>query len=189
MEKEPTNTQKQLIESFKALLLEYPFEKITIKMITNDADVIRPTFYNYFRDKHEVFEVILDDELFDSLRGLMNIDMFQEAIKMLFAYFDKNKPFYKKAFKVTGQNSFEDLLVQKIKELETAMVSEQNLQVKEEVALLSKEQIVEFYSVNLVYGIKLWVEDEFEGYNTDEMLEVYSILMTSDLEDLIQRKG
>ena len=32
------------------------FDKITIKMITDQAGVIRPTFYNYFQDKYEVME-------------------------------------------------------------------------------------------------------------------------------------
>jgi len=130
----------------------------------------------------------LDEELFDSIRGLIDIDMFQEAVKMIFAYFDKNKAFYKQAFKVTGQNAFEDLLTQKIQDLETAMVGDQNLYVKKKVALLGKEQIVEFYSMNLVYGIKKWVQGEYDKYDSEQMLEVYSVLMTSDLRDLIERR-
>ena len=60
--KEEKDTKKILAESFKKHLLKR-FEKITIKMITDDAGVIRPTFYNYYRDKYEVFEYILDEEL------------------------------------------------------------------------------------------------------------------------------
>lgn len=41
-------------ESLKVLMRNHPFEKITIKMITDEAGVIRPTFYNYFCDKYEV---------------------------------------------------------------------------------------------------------------------------------------
>ena len=47
-------TKALIGESLKVLMRNHPFEKITIKMITDEAGVIRPTFYNYFCDKYEV---------------------------------------------------------------------------------------------------------------------------------------
>ena len=38
-------TKDLLTLSFKELIMKMPFEKITVKMITDGADVIRPTFY------------------------------------------------------------------------------------------------------------------------------------------------
>lgn len=46
-------TKALIGESLKVLMRNHPFEKITIKMITDEAGVIRPTFYNYFCDKYE----------------------------------------------------------------------------------------------------------------------------------------
>ena len=43
-------TKALIGESLKVLMRNHPFEKITIKMITDEAGVIRPTFYNYFCD-------------------------------------------------------------------------------------------------------------------------------------------
>ena len=40
-------TKALIGESLKVLMRNHPFEKITIKMITDEAGVIRPTFYNY----------------------------------------------------------------------------------------------------------------------------------------------
>ena len=42
-------TKELLADSFRSLVLTMPFQKISIKMITDGAHVIRPTFYNYFR--------------------------------------------------------------------------------------------------------------------------------------------
>lgn len=42
-------TKDLLALSFKELIMKMPFEKITVKMITDGADVIRPTFINIFR--------------------------------------------------------------------------------------------------------------------------------------------
>ena len=49
-------TKALIGESLKVLMRNHPFEKITIKMITDEAGVIRPTFYNYFCDKYEVVD-------------------------------------------------------------------------------------------------------------------------------------
>lgn len=42
-------TKDLLTLSFKELIMKMPFEKITVKMITDGADVIRPTFIDIFR--------------------------------------------------------------------------------------------------------------------------------------------
>ena len=45
-------TNALLAKSLKELLKTTNFEKITIKEITNNAGLIRPTFYNHFSDKY-----------------------------------------------------------------------------------------------------------------------------------------
>ena len=64
MERKGEATKHQLAESFKELMLKGSFDKITIRMITEQAGVIRPTFYNYFQDKYEVMEWLLEEEVF-----------------------------------------------------------------------------------------------------------------------------
>ena len=56
-------TKDLLALSFKELIMKMPFEKITVKMITDGADVIRPTFYKHFQDKYEIIEYILEKEI------------------------------------------------------------------------------------------------------------------------------
>ena len=58
------NTTDQILaDSLKALVLQKPVEKITIKEITDKAGVIRPTFYNHFQDKYELLEWIIREEI------------------------------------------------------------------------------------------------------------------------------
>ena len=56
-------TKELLADSFRSLVLTMPFQKISIKMITDGAHVIRPTFYNYFQDKYEVIEFLFDQDI------------------------------------------------------------------------------------------------------------------------------
>ena len=64
MERKGEATKHQLAECFKELMLKGSFDKITVRMITEQAGVIRPTFYNYFQDKYEVMEWLLEEEVF-----------------------------------------------------------------------------------------------------------------------------
>ena len=51
------DTARRLKESFKQLVRIIPVEKITIQEIVEGAGVIRPTFYNHFQDKYELFDI------------------------------------------------------------------------------------------------------------------------------------
>ena len=64
MERKSELTKALLGEKFKELVAKKGFEKLTIKMITDAAGVIRPTFYNYFQDKYEVMEWLLWEDVF-----------------------------------------------------------------------------------------------------------------------------
>ena len=64
-------TKELLADCFRELMLTTPFDKITIKMITDRAGLIRPTFYKHFQDKYEVLEWIFERiTLFSLLFGI-----------------------------------------------------------------------------------------------------------------------
>lgn len=66
-------TKDLLALSFKELIMKMPFEKITVKMITDGADVIRPTFYKHFQDKYEILEYIFEKEIKDKIQVLIEM--------------------------------------------------------------------------------------------------------------------
>lgn len=92
--------------------MKMPFEKITVKMITDGADVIRPTFYKHFQDKYEILEYILEKEIKDKIRVLIENDMEDNLLRLLFTCLSKDKEFYKKLYLIEGANSFDNLMFQ-----------------------------------------------------------------------------
>jgi len=58
-----SNTRDIIIASFNQLLHLYPFEKITIQMIIQQAGISKATFYRYFKDKQDVLCSNYDDIL------------------------------------------------------------------------------------------------------------------------------
>ena len=76
-------TKELLADSFRTLVLTVPFQKISIKMITDGAHVIRPTFYNYFQDKYEVIEFLFDRDIGSKVEVMIENDMEQEALRKI----------------------------------------------------------------------------------------------------------
>lgn len=189
MERRSEMTKSLLGQKFKELVVEKSFDKITIKMITDAAGVIRPTFYNYFQDKYEVMEWLLWEDVFKSVDELMDMDMPLEAMKMLFRKIEVDKEYYIKVFEVKGQNSFEEMLFVQISRLAGCMLRKHPLKLKDTKAIINEKLFIEFQAITLVNGIKYWVMYEEEVISADQALEFYEFLMSHSLLEVIGGKA
>ena len=88
------NIDKKLIESFKELAKRIPIEKITIQEIAEGAGVIRPTFYNHFQDKYQLLEYIFKSEVIMPVKPLIQNDMLDDAVVLIFVRMLEDKEFY-----------------------------------------------------------------------------------------------
>ncbi|MBQ6259300.1 MAG: TetR family transcriptional regulator, partial [Lachnospiraceae bacterium] len=111
------NIDVLLAASFKEIAVHKPIEKITIKEITDKAGVIRPTFYNHFQDKYELLEWIVKQELIFPMKPLIQEKHIKEAVTGSMNAMLSEKVFYTNANKLSGQNSFREILFMAVKEL------------------------------------------------------------------------
>ena len=186
MPTEGKNTKKAIAASFKELIQEVPFDSITIKMITDRARLIRPTFYNHFSDKQEVYEWILESELLDTLEVMLDNRMGAEALKLIFSYFSNNKNIYRELFKITGQNSFEEVLSRQIYRFFVKVIGLNGNQSHGNLLLLTNENIAIYYSIGLVNVLKLWITtDKQDDYSSNNVYEAYIFLLKSSLLDML----
>ena len=185
MESKSEMTKALLGQKFKELVVAKGFYKITIKMITDAAGVIRPTFYNYFQDKYEVMEWLLEKDVFRSVDELMEMDMYREAIKMMFRKIEMDKAYYAKVFAVKGQNSFEELLFQQIYHVAETLLEYHPLKKEYQKKYISQEIFVTFQTLTLVNGIRYWVSYREKKISADQALEFYDFLMSHSLLELI----
>lgn len=66
-------TKKAIAYTFKDLLKEKPFNKITVNDIANKCDINRQTFYYHFQDIRDLIEWICIDEVDNLLEKKMNV--------------------------------------------------------------------------------------------------------------------
>lgn len=56
-------SQKVIQSTFLTMLLEDGFDKITVKAITEKADISRKTFYLHYVDKYDLLDTIVNKQL------------------------------------------------------------------------------------------------------------------------------
>ena len=98
-------TKRALSNALREAMQEIPFQKISITDICSRCDMNRKSFYYHFKDKYDLVIWIFDTEF-----GII-ADKFSKASKWeyltaLCRYFDENRDFYRRAIKISGQNSF-----------------------------------------------------------------------------------
>lgn len=185
MERKGEVTKHLLADGFKELMLKGSFEKITIRMITEQAGVIRPTFYNYFQDKYEVMEWLLEEEVFRPVFSMLEEGMEREAIYVLFRRMEKDQSYYQKAFEVTGQNGFEEILAGKIRKLIEAMLKNHEIKLQKLEGLKDLHIFLEFHTLTVVNGLKYWLTSRELNMTADEALDFYLFLMSHPILDVV----
>lgn len=61
-------TQKLIMDSFKELLNNKSFESIRVSDISNTAEINRATFYNYYTDKYQLLDTMMEETLLVQIR-------------------------------------------------------------------------------------------------------------------------
>ena len=169
MERKGEATKHQLAECFKELMLKGSFDKITIRMITEQAGVIRPTFYNYFQDKYEVMEWLLEEEVFRPVFEMVEDGMEREAIYLLFRKMEKDQQYYQKA----------------LRKLIRQMMKNHKITLQKLEGLRDINIFLEFHTLTVVNGLKYWLTSREVHMSADEALEFYRFLMSHPILDVV----
>lgn len=177
-------TKELLADSFRELVLTTPFSKISIKMITDGAHVIRPTFYNYFQDKYEVIEFLFDRDIGSKVEVMIDNDMEHEAIKLMFLCFEKNKEYYRRLFELTGQNSFGEFFAHYVEQTFFRILSRHPM--KPMPCELITAQVLAHYNAHLLIEIlRLWLSSP-KDVPAEKVFESYQFIMRTPILDMIQ---
>lgn len=145
-------TKKALASALKELMEESSFEKINIATICERCGMNRKSFYYHFKDKYDLINWIFDTDII----GLMlnRTDNKWESLEIICKYFYENKNFYRKALRITGQNSFSEHLREFTRPLFRDRI---------EHILKGKtipEICVDFFTDGLVCSIERWLLDK-----------------------------
>ena len=177
-------TKELLADCFRSLVKRTSFQRITIRMITDEAGLIRPTFYKHFQDKYEVLEWIFETEIAENVDLLLTNGMELDAILMLFRCLEKDTDFYRRAYRIEGPISLKTLLYRKIYDAFLATARRYPLKTKVRYPVLSYELIARYYTAGLLDLIESWLFGD-EHCPADKIADAYKYLLSNSALDMI----
>lgn len=179
-----TNVDQMLADSFKLLALKMPIDKITIREITDGAGVIRPTFYNHFRDKYELLEWIIRIEILEPVIPLMQTGNIRESLIQIFENLQNDKKFYKKVVRLEGQNSCESITQKIIMGILYTFINEQVGEKKLAKRGLTMSLMAEYYARSIAFVIIQWVKQDMHIV-PEQMADLFEYITTHSMDDVI----
>lgn len=149
-------TKKAIAKAVKSLTKEKPFDKISVRDITDYCGLNRQTFYYHFQDKYELLSWIYYNEAFLPIMDGISFENWSERIHKLFARMKKEKYFYSNTIK-HAENYFQEYLM-KIAET----IIREAIEAIDEIDFLKEADrilISRFYAFGVCGTVLQWVED------------------------------
>lgn len=182
-------TRRMLREALFGLMLEQPYESITIEDVTRRADLGRTTFYLHYKDKEDLLlesiETIADElkeKIFESMQDqppMISKDVTSafapgwRPISMVLEHAAKNTTLYLPILRGEGTPRAPNVLRQIIHQ--TAYEFFEN-RVKNSYsnaeATIPIEVLVNFFSTSMLGMLTWWLENGMP-YSPEEMADIY----------------
>lgn len=174
-------TKRALATALKELMEDVPFSKISVSDICEKCAMNRKSFYYHFRDKYDLVNWIFYMECLLPLHEY-TYDSVGEVLLAICQHLYENREFYRKAFKITGQNSFSEYFREMLEPLLVKMTD----------GLFAEEAdrnfYMTFYAGTSIQAIEHWIQEkdcipagEFIGKTkacllciASKILEIYS---------------
>ncbi len=186
MQEERKDVGLALAESLKDLVQRVPFEKITIKQITDGAGVIRVTFYNHFQDKYDLLQFIIRKEILEPVGILLKNNMYKESLTLIFTNLKKDSAFYEKAVRIEGQNSFEAITEECIYKLLLELFSERSSgKPHSKHPWLTVDSLARYYARSMNFIVIYWIRSGMT-VSPEEMANIYEYVVTRSLWDILE---
>ncbi len=143
-------TKKAMAAALKELMETKCFAHITVEDICKKCQINRKSFYYHFKDKYHLLNWIYFTEFLEPAHKREHPDNW-DLLEEMCNYFYANQTFYRKAFKIDGQNSFFDYF----REVITVILS------KSMEDIFGKDASLDFYTNfyvdAFVYAIRRWL--------------------------------
>lgn len=169
-------TKKALYEAMAALLNEKNIQKISIKELTDKADINRATFYTHYQDIYDLYEQMENNTMQDigSIIYTNSIHTYDDILKDLVCYINDNQKvmgmFLNENTKYSFYNRFSNYL--EIKYLELLKNDFPNLNITTELNYFIQYHIHGFLAI-----LTAWVEKEY----LDSKEKIIELLIQLDI--------
>ena len=157
-------TKQHLAATLKKVMQTVPLDKITINMLTNEANVARNTFYYHFDDINQLLEYIYAKEVVAQLEAYKKQTNWIDGLKVLVDYIDENRKFCLNTFRSVNRSLLEHFLYSVAFDMVTGVVHD----LHPEATFKLRDEIGNFYGLALSSQVIQWLTS-----NMDESKEEF----------------
>lgn len=153
-------TKKAIAYTFKDLLKEKTFNKITVSDIANRCDINRQTFYYHFKDIRDLVEWICIDEFDNILEKKDNCDKWEDKFLLIFKIMEEEKIFVKNIYYSVSSEVLRNNLYRLVYPIIYNEIVEKSKgkNLKEE----DKKFITDFYKYSFVSIVLNWIDNKMQ---------------------------
>ena len=153
------STREHIITGFRELLLNGSFERITVTGICKHVGVSRKTFYTYFRDKNDIVEQIIFDNISKPILDLHIILKDYDSattiiLERIYQALYDDRAFFEKISFYTGQNSFQEIIIEQTSAINLQLLAEYNM------PAIEKEYMAHYYAASHAMILVKWINDK-----------------------------
>jgi len=163
-----------LADALKDLMVDKPFNKITVKMITDSCGVTRHTFYNHFEDKYHLLRWIYEKELTNALESDYTMNNWKKGIETVVDYTYKHHTISMNACKNTEREYMEPFLYATFHKAVSLVV--EDIMISQNRHEIKKEAIASFYAYGLTGEFIHWIHSGFKEDTEDLKKRMFYIL-------------
>ncbi|MFJ7637811.1 TetR/AcrR family transcriptional regulator [Peribacillus sp. NPDC097224] len=159
-------TREVIYETVISLLSEKEFSRISVKDITNQANISRSTFYAHYQDKYDWLDKTVQEKLSELKESLVksmpnhgndqfNLEMADPYYESFFENIAINQKFYHTMFTKIKSEEFLQNLYKVIRENLYLRISSMS---KEQRLLVPLDILLDYSSSSIIGITKVWVE-------------------------------
>lgn len=149
-------TKRKIAMALKELMETEPFDKITVSDISDKCGMHRQTFYYHFKDRHELLDWLLYNELISSFVADFSYKTMNEKFFAIFDTIYNDKKFYQNAIRINTSNLYSylsKLATRQFSVLINELAKKNNIEIKGDIT-----SIAEFFGFGLGGLIISWID-------------------------------
>ena len=176
-------TEEAIKNTFKDMIVEMPYEKITIKELCERALINRKTFYLHYSsidDLLEEFQNEIAEEYFDRIKDFDHIKEVDKIIKTFFLFSEEKGLFYEKINCNSNYNYIQQQTNNKL-----SIKSKDNFQSIRNFDTEKQNIILSFVNSATLGIYRQWIKDG-KKIPVEKIIDITTILIKTGLDKYMQ---
>lgn len=171
-------TKRLLATSLKTLMKNKPLEKISIRELTDHANMNRQTFYYHFEDIYDLLKWTFQQEALQFLDLPESTSVWKEGLLQLFNYLDENREFCICALRSLGRGHLKRFFYSDIHRIFGRVINEfgEKTNASEEYMAF----LTHFYTLSLAGLVESWLLEEMDQ-SPEEIIEMINMFIQDQI--------